>query len=161
MNGETKAKGQLMSAADVDTAVKLAIYRTLAETAAAPTTHHVAAVTGLAEGEVRAAFGRLHDRRLVVPEPGDATRIRMAPPFSGIPTTFPVDARGRRYYANCVWDAYGIAAALHVDAVIPASDGFTGEPLALEVRGGAPVPLPYVAHFAVPAARWWADIVFT
>ena len=150
-----------MDATDRDTTVKLAIYRTLAETGAAPSAEHVAALTRLSEDEVLAAFESLHGKRLLVPEPGDPTRIRMAPPFSGIPTTFPVDARGRRYYANCVWDAYGIAAALHSDAVIPASDGLTGEPLPLAVEGGRPVPLPYVAHFAVPAAKWWADIVFT
>ena len=85
----------------------------------------------------------------------------MAPPFSGIPTAFPVDAMGKRYYANCVWDAYGIPAALHADAFISAADAFSGEPLTLEIRGGRPVEFPYLAHFAVPAARWWEDIVYT
>lgn len=146
---------------DLETAVKLAIYRAFAETANAPTAGDLSAAMGLAEIDVLAAFARLHARRLLVPEPGDPSRIRMAPPFSGIPTAFPVDAMGKRYYANCVWDAYGISAALHADAVIPASDGFTGELLALEVRDGRPIPLSYVAHFAVPAARWWEDIVYT
>jgi len=147
--------------ADVDTTIKLAIYRAVAETGRVPDSARVAAASGFSEAEVRSSFGRLHARRLLVPEPDDPTRIRMAPPFSGIPTAFPVDAIEKRYYANCVWDAYGIPAALHADAVIPASDAFTGEPLTLEVRGGQPVPLPYVAHFAVPAARWWEDIVYT
>ena len=147
--------------ADVDTMVKLTIYREIAETGRTPDSAGVAAATGLSESEVRAAFTRLHGKRLLVPEPGDPARIRMAPPFSGIPTPFPVDARGRRYYANCVWDAYGIPAALHADAVIPASDGFDGEPLTLEVSGGRPVAQPWIAHFAVPAARWWDDIIYT
>jgi hypothetical protein len=145
----------------LDTNVKLAIYRMTAETARVPTSAEVADAAGLPESSVRAAFVRLHAQRLLVPEPGDPSRIRMAPPFSGTPTPFPVEARGLRYYANCVWDAYGIPAALGADAVIPASDGFTGEPLTLQVRGGKPVPQPYVAHFAVPAARWWENIVFT
>ena len=72
-----------------------------------------------------------------------------------------VRARGRVYFANCVWDALGIPAALHEDAVVDAEDGHTGEPMRLEVRGGAPVPTWCVAHFAVPAARWWTDIVHT
>jgi hypothetical protein len=146
---------------DLDTRVKLTIYRTIAETARVPTSAQVAAAAGLSESAARAAFERLHAQRLLVPEPGDPTRIRMAPPFSGIPTPFPVDARGRRYYANCVWDAYGIPAALGADAVIPASDAFSGEPLTLEVRDGRPVLHPYVAHFAVPAARWWENIIDT
>jgi hypothetical protein len=146
---------------EVDTAVKLAIYRAIADTGAAPTSAAVSQATGMAEKDVRAAFTRLHAKRLLVPEPGDPSRIRMAPPFSGIATEFPVEAQGKRYYANCVWDAYGIAAALHADAVIPTSDGFSGEPLTLEVRGGQPIAQSYVAHFAVPAAHWWDDIIHT
>jgi DNA-binding transcriptional MocR family regulator len=146
---------------DLDTTVKLTIYRILAETALAPSSTEVAAATGLTESVVLEAFARLHARRLLVPEPGDPKRIRMAPPFSGIPTPFAVEARGKRYYANCVWDAYGIPAALGDDAVIPASDAFTKEPLTLQVRDGRPVPHPYVAHFAVPAARWWDNIIYT
>ena len=133
----------------------------MAESGVAPTSAEVAAVTDVEEVDVRAAFTHLHANRLLVPEPGDPSRIRMAPPFSGVVTAFPVHAQGKRYYANCVWDAFGVAAALHTDAVIPASDGFTGEPLMLEVKDAQPVAQPYVAHFAVPAAHWWDDIIHT
>jgi hypothetical protein len=146
---------------DLDTKVKLSIYRTLADSGTAPTATEVARAVDQSEQDVRAAFARLHAKRLLVPEPGDFSRIRMAPPFSGVPTSFPVEARGKRYYANCVWDAFGIAAALRSDAICPATDGQTGEPLTLEVKNNRPLPQPYVAHFAVPAARWWDDIVFT
>jgi hypothetical protein len=150
-----------MPADKLDTTVKLALYRITAEAGTVPSSGEVAKAIDLAEEDVRASFARLHAKRLLVPEPGDPSRIRMAPPFSGVPTAFPVEANGKRYYANCVWDAYGIAAALHADAVIPASDGHTGESLTLEVKNGQPILQPYVAHFAVPAAHWWDDIVFT
>jgi DNA-binding transcriptional MocR family regulator len=146
---------------DFDTTVKLHIYRTLAETTKAPSAAEVARDLGVGASDVEAAFGWLHAKRLLVPEPGDPGRIRMAPPFSGVETAFPVEVRGRRYYANCVWDAFGVAAALHEDAVIPASDGFSGEPVPLEVREHRPVPRECVIHFEVPAARWWHDIVYT
>ncbi|MFY9826108.1 MAG: organomercurial lyase [Thermoanaerobaculia bacterium] len=146
---------------DDDTTVKLRVYRTIAETARMPSSAEVARDLGASVSEIEAAFGRLHAKRLLVPEPGDPSRIRMAPPFSGIETPFPVEVRGRRYYANCVWDAFGVAAALHEDAVIPASDGFTGEPISLEIRDQRPAPQECVIHFAVPAARWWADILYT
>jgi Alkylmercury lyase len=146
---------------ELDTRVKLAIYGAIAETGAVPTSAEIASKLDLKEGEVRASFIRLQAKRLLVPEPGDPSRIRMAPPFSGIPTAFPVDAQGKRYYANCVWDAFGIAAALHADAVSPAADGYSGETLTLEVKNGRPIMRPYVAHFAVPTAHWWDDIVFT
>jgi hypothetical protein len=146
---------------DLDTKVKLAIYEITAETGRVPNSSEVSRKIDIDEAEVLGAFGRLHAKRLILPEPGDPTRIRMAPPFSGVPTKFPVEANGKSYYANCVWDAYGIAAALHCDAVSHASDGHTGESLILEVKNGQPVLKPYVAHFAVPAAHWWDDLVFT
>jgi alkylmercury lyase-like protein len=146
---------------EFDTTVKQILYQITAETGGIPNAGTIAAAVGCIEEDVLSALGRLHAKRLIFPEPGDPTRIRMAPPFSGIPTSFPVEARGRRYFANCVWDAYGIAAALHADARIPAQDAFSGESLVLEVRNGEPILYPYVAHFAVPAAKWWDDIVFT
>jgi len=146
---------------DLDTKVKLAIYALTAETGSIPNSSEVSRKVGIDESEVLAAFGRLHTKRLLLPEPGDPTRIRMAPPFSRIPTKFPVEGNGKKYYANCVWDAYGIAAALHCDAVSRASDGHTGEPLTLEVKNGRPVLKPYLAHFAVPAAHWWDNLIFT
>lgn len=146
---------------DLDTQVKLTIYEMIAETGRVPTASQVSGKMNLAVDEVLAVFRRLHAKRLILPEPGDPQRIRMAPPFSGVPTRFPVEANGRQYYANCVWDAYGIAAALRCDAISHASDGYTGEPLTLEVKNGAPVLQSYVAHFAVPAAHWWDDLVFT
>ena len=150
-----------MAELDLDTKVKLAIYEITADTSRVPNSSQVADKIDIGENEVRSAFARLHGKRLLLPEPGDATRIRMAPPFSGIPTSFPVEANGKQYYANCVWDAYGIAAALHCDAVSRASDGHTGEPLTLEVKNGQPILKPYVAHFAVPAAHWWDNLIFT
>jgi len=150
-----------MPDADLDTRVKLAIYEITAETGRVPNSSEVSRKIDINEAEVLGAFARLHAKRLIFPEPSDPSRIRMAPPFSGIPTKFPVEANGKRYYANCVWDAYGIAAALHCDAVSHASDGHTGEPLTLEVKNGKPVLKTFVAHFAVPAAHWWDDLVFT
>ncbi len=146
---------------DFDTTVKLAIYHAIAETTKIPTSHELSHSLGADEAEIRAAFVRLHEKRLLVPEPDDPARIRMAPPFSGIPTPFPVDVGEKRYYANCVWDALGVAAALHSDADIPAADAHTGERINLRVRGGELLPQPCVAHFAVPAALWWKNIIYT
>ena len=150
-----------MAELDLDTKVKLAIYQITADTGRVPNSSQVADKIDIGENEVRGAFARLHAKRLLLPEPGDPTRIRMAPPFSGVSTSFPVEANGKQYYANCVWDAYGIAAALHCDAVSRASDGHTGEPLTLEVKNGQPILKSYVAHFAVPPAHWWDDLIFT
>ena len=146
---------------DFETAVKLNIYETLAGMAHAPTTFDVARSLNAPSAQVEDAFRGLHQKRLLVPEPGDPSRIRMAPPFSGVPTSFRVVVDGRSYFANCAWDALGISAALHRDAVVEASDGESGEPIRLIVKDAGPKPEPCVIHFAVPAARWWDDIVHT
>ncbi len=80
---------------DFDSTVKLAIYTTLAETTMAPTAAEVARQIGENEPDVLAAFQRLHQKRLLVPEPRDPSRIRMAPPFSGV--TAPFLRAGSRY----------------------------------------------------------------
>jgi hypothetical protein len=146
---------------DFDARVKLHVYETIARTTQAPTAHEVATALRASLAEVAAAFANLHKKKLLVPEPNDATRIRMAPPFSGIATSFRVQVKEKIYYANCCWDALGIPAALHEDAIIAAEDGHTGEPIILEIKNGRPVPEPCVFHFAVPAAKWWDDIIYT
>ena len=146
---------------DFDTTVKLNIYEAIARTTRPPTTLDVARALNAPLEKVEGAFASLHKKRLLVPEPGDPSRIRMAPPFSGVETPFRVRVGDKLYYANCAWDALGIPAALHQDAVVDASDGHSGEPITLEVKDGQPVPQPCVIHFAVPAARWWDDIIYT
>ncbi len=146
---------------DFDTSVKLFIYETIAQTTRPPTSAEAAKALNVPVEEVEAAFDRLHKKRLLVPEPSHPSHIRMAPPFSGIETSFRVKVEGKVYYANCAWDAFGIPAALHKDGVIEAADGHTGEAMSLTVRDAKPVAQPCVIHFAVPAARWWKDIVYT
>jgi hypothetical protein len=146
---------------DFDTTVKLNIYTTIAETTRPPNAAAVAASLGASIDEVGAGFQRLYQKRLLVLEPGDPAEIRMAPPFSGIETPHLVKAGGKAYYANCAWDAFGVAAALHRDADIESSCPDCGELMSFQVRDGKPLPQACVVHFAVPAALWWRDIVYT
>jgi len=85
----------------------------------------------------------------------------MAPPFSGVPTQHAVIVDGIRYHANCAWDAFGIPAALHRPARVESRCEQSGEPFALQLEGERPGPSEWRFHCAVPAARWWDDIVFT
>jgi hypothetical protein len=85
----------------------------------------------------------------------------MAPPFSGVPTAHEVEIGGQRYFANCAWDALGIPAALHREALVRSGCGQSGVPLRLEVGIQGPEPSGWLFHCQVPAARWWADLVFT
>ena len=92
----------------------------------------------------------------------DGETIRMAPPFSAVPTQHTVRVGNRTYFANCCWDSLGIPAALHAEADVFSRCEQTLEPVHLRVGRDGPVdPEPVVAHFAVPAAKWWADLVHT
>ena len=146
---------------EIDTTVKLTVYQMIAGTGLIPTSFYVAQAINLSEATVRAAFARLYAKRLLVPERDDPSRIRMAPPFSGVATSFPVEAKGALLSGELRLGCETLVAVLHADAVIPATDGHSGESLTLEIKDGRPLPQPYFAHFAVPAAHWWDDIVFT
>ncbi len=90
----------------------------------------------------------------------DGTAIRMANPFSALPTAFRVHADGRAWFANCAWDAFGICAALHVDGRIDTPCADCGDPLRIEVVDGRPDDASLLFHAVVPARRWWDDGVF-
>ena len=104
------------------------------------------------------ALRRLHDAHALVLE-GD--RIRMLNPFSLVPTPHRVHAAGRWWYGNCAWDSLGVIAALGGEGRYETSCPDCAEPIALEVRGSELRGDGAVFHLAVPAAKWWDDIVFT
>jgi hypothetical protein len=142
-----------------DIELKVAIYNHIAETTQAPTVFDMASAVGMREKEVHDGYQRLAAKRVLVLESNGET-IRMAPPFSGIPTQHRVRVGDKEYYANCAWDALGIPAALHSDAEIYSRCEQSKQPLHIVVQG-RPFPVPCVIHFAVPAAQWWEDIVYT
>lgn len=145
---------------DFDTRVKTAIYEWMARTTRPPAVVETAAVIAATPEEVREAYQRLFRNRVLFLEP-DGETIRMAPPFSGVPTQHRVKVGDRDYFANCSWDALGIPAALHEEADVLSRCEETREPIHLRVRREGPDPERVVAHFAVPAAKWWADLVYT
>jgi hypothetical protein len=145
---------------DFDTTVKLAIYRAAAESGRLPSAQAVAASIGAAPAEVVAAFGRLRAIRLLLLE-ADGVTIRMAPPFSGVPTQHRVTVDRTDYYANCAWDALGIPAALHRPGLVRSRCEQSHEPLHLAVGAEGPEPSSWLYHCLVPAAKWWDDLVFT
>jgi hypothetical protein len=111
-----------MDARDLD--LRNLTYRRFVELGRAPTLEELGA-----REEVLASWRRLHDQHALVL---DGEAIRMANPFSGVPTPYRVLAGGRWWYANCGWDAFGICAALGPTAassIVTSSSRFaTGGP---------------------------------
>jgi hypothetical protein len=110
--------------------------------------------------ETHRIYSFLDARHAIFLEPGTHV-IRMAHPFSGIPTSFHVHVAGNDYWANCAWDAFGIPAALHADATITATCSDTHEPVSLKVQGDVVTGQGQVVHFARPFRQWYDDLVFT
>ncbi len=110
--------------------------------------------------EIQASFQRLAKAHMLVLQ-RDTGEVLMANPFSAVPTAFLVHAGGVTYFGNCIWDALGIPAMLKQDAVIQASCADCGTAMRLEIVNGELKPSSGLIHFAVPAIRWWEDVVFT
>jgi hypothetical protein len=143
-----------------DIAVRNATYHQFVALGRAPTAAEVAEAAAEPVEDVVAAWHRLHDAHALVLG-ASGTEIRMANPFSAVPTAHRVHAAGRWWYANCAWDAFGICAALHVDGGIETSCPDCGEPLTVEVVDERPSDQTLVFQTSVPASQWWDDIVFT
>ena len=142
-----------------DKAVRYHVYDHVMREGLPPTMAETSAALDRPPGDVRDSFQRLADGHILVLQRASG-EILMATPFSAVPTPFLVKAGGRSYYGNCIWDAMGIPAMLKQDAVIEASCGCCGTAMNLKVTNGSLEEARGFAHFAIPAARWWDDVVF-
>ena len=135
-------------------------YGLFVELGHAPGAAEVAAKAGMTAEDVEAGWRRLHEAHALVLD-ADTGALRMANPFSAVPTAYRVRAGERWWYGNCAWDAFGICAALHADGRVETLCADCGESLAVEVAGERPDDESLLFHCLVPASRWWDDIVFT
>jgi hypothetical protein len=155
------------------------VYAHFADTTRPPSVDETAVHFNISTEEAGELYKELHNRHSFFLEPETLT-IRMANPFSGIPTDFKVHANGKTYFANCAWDMLGIPAALHCDAVIDAVFTESNEAIQLEVKdgkvtkyaqGGVPAAEDggssgllngeLLVHFPLAFSRWYDDLVFT
>ena len=134
-------------------------YDHVMKTGLPPTIAETASALSTTPDAVEASFQRLADGHTLVLQRGIG-EILMANPFSAVPTPFLVRAGDGSWYGNCIWDAMGIPAMLKRDATIEASCGCCGTAMHLTVVNGSLEEAPGIAHFAIPAAHWWDDIVF-
>ncbi|WP_049577846.1 organomercurial lyase [Nonomuraea sp. SBT364] len=159
----TNESGPHRSRPDED--VRVAVYAGFARTGRAPGAGELAGATGVTPGEVRRALARLHAARaLVLDGDGDGDgAIVMAHPFSSVPLGFSVMGRETLWWGGCAWDAFAVPHLLEdePEVLVATRCPGCGAPHAWSVGRAAPPPGDQVAHFLVPVAHMWDDVVRT
>ena len=145
---------------DHELAIRHFVYRHFVEQARPPTVAESAEAFNISENLAGDMYRRLHEGHFLFLEDGMPT-IRMANPFSAVPTSFQVRAAGQTYFANCAWDMLGIPAAMGADAEIEARCADCGQLHRLALRGGRLQAMGGLVHFLLPFTSWYDDLVFT
>lgn len=143
----------------LDTAVRLEVYRFFVDQGRPPVPAQIAEVIGTDQASVEESLRRLADGHVLVLAPG-TTYIWMANPLSAIPTPFSVEAAGRTWFGNCIWDALGVVAMVGGTGTVTTWCPDCHERMAVSIEENRLSHGEGVVHFAVPAAHWWDDIGF-
>jgi hypothetical protein len=141
--------------------LRLAVYRAFAQTGQAPDPDALAGQFQVPGSEVADGLRDLAEQRhLVLDADG---RIVMAHPFAAIPLGFSVMGRGILWWGGCAWDSFSLPHLLpEEDPVLVATRcPGCGTALAWNVGTQTPPAGDQVAHFLVPTARIWDDVVHT
>jgi Alkylmercury lyase len=159
--------------ADVDIDyLRLAVYRSFARTGRVPESRALAKQVGGRPADVRAGMRQLAEQRHVVV--GDADEVVMAHPFSAVPLGFAVMGARTLWWGGCAWDSFALPHLLagsmpellldHEAVLVSTRCPACGHAHAWTVSRQHPPTEPtdeQVAHFRVPAARMWDDVVHT
>ena len=141
--------------------VRTFIYQHFAATTCAPHLTDIQDHFALSHEETADLLNDLHAIHALFLDPG-TTNIRIANPFSAVPTPFVAEVNGKRYWANCAWDSFGVIAALRAEeGAIHATCAQSGAPLHLQIQQGAVVATTAVIHVLVPFQQWYENMVYT
>ena len=148
-------------------AVRTFVYEHFSLVARPPTSEETAVQFQISPEQAMAIYEELHERHTLFLD-RDTHSIRMANPFSAVPTPFRVFANAgdtsaarTAYFANSAWDMLGIPAALHSDTEIEATCAHSGNPVSINVSNVRVSGNNELVHFLVPFRRWYDDLVFT
>lgn len=141
--------------------LRLAVYQSFARTGRAPETRDLAEQFA---GDVPAVVRGLKElagaRHVVLDEMG---RIVMAHPFSAVPLGFAVIGARTLWWGGCAWDSFAFPHLLpgEGEVLVATRCPACSRPHAWNVGTERPPDGGQVAHFLVPAARMWDDVVHT
>ena len=141
--------------------VRRAIYDTFARQGRAPSRGQIRDLAAVNDGEADAAIARLAaQHHLAIDESGD---VVMAHPFAAVPLGFSVMGERTLWWGGCAWDSFAIPHLVpdEPSVLVATSCPACRRPLAWTVTRFAPPEGTEVAHFVVPMARAWDDVVYT
>lgn len=141
--------------------LRLGVYLSFARAGRPPSADDLAAHLTLDVAAVRAGLAELaRARHLVLDEAG---QIVMAHPFSAVPMGFAVMGRQTLWWGGCAWDSFALPHVLpdEGDVLVSTRCPACYRPHAWSVGTERPPDGDQVAHFLVPAAQMWDDVVHT
>ena len=146
-----------------DQALRGLLTRTIAERGRAPTTAELAAAVGIDEAAVEESLRRLHDSHSLLLHPHKCEPW-LVHPFALTAGSCWVDVGAhlspeRGYWANCLYCAFGIAAATGKDAVVTTRFGGERITTAYRIAGASLLDRHGIFHLSTPAAQWWDNVV--
>jgi hypothetical protein len=149
-----------MTAAELED-LRLAIYHQFASTGAVGSPSDLARALDRTNAEVRAGLRELATARHVALDVDD--NVVMAHPFSSVPLGFSVMGRRTLWWGGCAWDSFAIPHLLpdEPEVLVATSCPNCGRAHAWVVNRERPPEGDQVAHFLVPTAHIWDDVVRT
>ena len=141
--------------------LRLAVYRSLAETGRVPDNGSLAALSGVPEGDVPAGLRALHDQRHLVLGRGGS--IELAHPFGTRDFGFSVKSDRTLWWGGCVWDSFAIPNLVPDQSPVLVATQCPGcsRAHAWTVSHEEPPAGSEIAHFLVPVSRMWDDVLYT
>ena len=142
-----------------DEAVRGALTRAIARLGHAPGLGALANELSRPAADVARSLQRLADAHTLLLHPGTTTPW-VVHPFALSPGSCWVETASGGYWANCLYCACGIAAAMRCDAHIHTRYGGEAQAVTFHVRDGALIDTGDIFHLSTPAARWWENVIF-
>jgi hypothetical protein len=131
--------------------IRLAVYRSFADTGRPPERGSL---------DERALRELNEQRHVVLSTDGE---IVMAHPFTSVPLGFSVMGRETLWWGGCAWDSFALPHLLpdEPDVLVATRCPGCDAALAWVVGRDAPPAGDEVAHFLIPVARMWDDVLHT
>ena len=141
--------------------LRLLVYDNFRRIGRVPPIDEMAKTLKCTEAEVTNGIGELANQRHVALDHNG--EIVMAHPFASVNLGFSVMGRDTLWWGGCCWDSFALPHLLtdEPDVLVATQCPGCGQPNAWVVNRHEPPASEWLAHFLVPAAHVWDDVVHT